>query len=296
MANKLLMNSRPGQERRSSEESSRWVGLIDKLRSHSQGEDHSHARNVSFTFHDTELSSEAQSPLALVESMSGEIEALRQRLESVESTKLEFVTLCSHLEDEIEKSQCLSLTEIQQMKAQNQALLEENAKLTEEYQLLKRNNARLIDDYSKRELEYMNHMNDAEKSLRQTGLYYESKIHHQNALIASLCNEVKRLSALSGMESTMETKIGDESSMEMTTQDALIPTLILTQQGQNVDKLIVDGARVPLLETKLSEAERTIAQLRDEVHKLVDQRHLDSDLSWLELQACGKAVHAKLYY
>lgn len=285
------MSNRLGHERRPSEESSRWVGLIDKLRSHSDwkhGDDRSHSRHVSFTFHDTEFGSEAQSPLSLVESMSGEIESLRQRLQSVESTKLQFVARCSHLEDEIEKSQCLSLTEIQHMKDENQSLLEENAKIIEEYQQLKRSNARLIDDYSKRELEYMNHMNDAEKSLRQTGQYYESKIHRQNVLIASLCNEVKRLSAISGVDS-METKI-DEHTLEIT-HDELIPTLILAQQGQNVDKLIVEGARVPLLEKKLSEAEKTIAHLRDELNKLVDQRHLDSDLSWLELQACGKSLH-----
>jgi len=290
MASKLLSSNRSAHERRPSEqESSRWVGLIEKLRCHNNGDDRSHTRQVSHTFHDTELNSEALPPLSLVESMSGEIEALRQRLESVESTKLEFVTLCSHLEDEMEKSHCTSLTEIQHIKAQNEALLEENAKLTEDYQQLKRSNARLIDDYSKRELEYMNHMNDAEKSLRQTGLYYESKIHHQNALIASLCNEVKRLSNISGVESSLDTKIHECNAIEIT-QDALIPTLLLTQK--NVDKLIVDGARVPLMEKKLSEAERTIAQLRDELHKLVDQRHIDSDLSWLELQACGKSLHA----
>jgi len=292
-SSKVLMSARQSQERRNSEESSRWIGIIDKLRSHSEwknGEENSHPRHVSINFHDTDFSSEATSPTSLVEAMSGELECLRQRLESVETTKLEFVTLCSHLEDEIEKSQCLSLTEIQQMRVQNQALLEENTRLAEEYQQLKRSNARLIDDYSKRELEYMNHMNQAEKSLRQTGVYYESKISHQNELIASLYNEVKRLRSLTGMTYTecMETKVDDASDM---TNDTLIPTLVLSQPGQSTEELAVAGARVPLLEKKLSEAEQTIAQLRDEVQKLVDQRLMDSDLSWLELQACGKSLH-----
>ena len=292
MASKLLMNTRQGHERRPSEESSRWVGIIDKLRSNSDwksGEEHSHTRNVSITFHDTDFSSEASSPTSLVETLSGEIAVLRQQLESIESTKIEFVTRCSLLEDEIEKCQCISQTEIQQMKAQNESLLEENARLLEEYQQLKRSNARLIDDYSKRELEYMNHMNHTEKSLRQTGLYYESKIGHQSELIASLYNEVERLSALTGIrciENNVEKNISDDM-----TSDALIPTLVLTQKGKDVDELIVAGARVPLLEKKLREAEKTIAQLKDEVQKLTDQRIMDSDLSWLEQQACGKSLH-----
>jgi uncharacterized small protein (DUF1192 family) len=292
MASKYLLSSRQVQDKSMGEESSRWVGLIDKLRPHTDnknGGEHSHTRNISTTFHDVDYRSDACSPTSLVESMSGEILALRERLESVESTKLEFVTLCSHLEDEMEKSHCVSHAEMEQMKMQNEALIEENTRLADEFQTLKRANARLVDDYSKRELEYLNHMNDTEKALRQTSIYYESKIIRQNAVIASLCNEIKRTSGMSHVICVDEVML--DNSKQVDPADIISDAFDISLN--KVDDLIVAGRRVPLLEGQLREAEQTIALLRDEVKRLTDQRMVESDLNWLELQACGRSLHDK---
>jgi hypothetical protein len=233
---------------------SHWIGLMDKLRLQKHS---SHS-----SFYDIDCSGDACSPTSLVETMSSEISALRERLESVESIKLEFVQFCTNLEDEIEKYRCSNHSKIQEIKVQNEALKEENSRLVEEYQQLKRIHSRYVDDYAKRELEYMNQMNDSEKLLQNTRTCYEAKIDHLNALISSLNHE----------------KEMDCNGMSNLNSDHILRA--------DADLGDLAGHRVRLLEQKLVESEQMIANLREQVQKLIDQRNAESDLKWLEEHAC----------